>query len=305
MRVVVTGARGRVGAAAVNALTLRGHDVLATDLVGVPLGMKGGGYVQADLTDAGEAFAVIAGADAVVHLAGIPSATLRPAHALYATNVLSTFNCVEAAVRLGVAKFVAMSSEATLGFQLGPTSAVPDYLPVDEAHPMRPEDAYSLSKATGEQILDAAVRRSELCAVSIRSSWIQFEQNIESNVGELVRDRSIKSPNYHSYTDIYDMADALALAVDADISGHEVVFVAQPDNVGGWDFAGLVRETYRVDVPIRPLDRPDSSGISSAKAHQLLGWKPARSWRDYLDRDGHLRSDVRARYLEAGGTIRE
>jgi hypothetical protein len=33
----------------------------------------------------------------------------------------------------------------------------------------------------------------------------------------------------------------------------------------------------------------DASGISSAKAHRMLGWQPKRSWRDYLDENGNTR----------------
>ena len=39
-------------------------------------------------------------------------------------------------------------------------------------------------------------------------------------------------------------------------------------------------------IELRDLTRPDASGISSEKAKRLLGWKPTRSWRDYLDENG-------------------
>jgi nucleoside-diphosphate-sugar epimerase len=153
---------------------------------------------------------------------------------------------------------------------------------------MRPQDAYSLAKTAAELLVDGAVARGALRAVSLRSSWLQFEQNIEANIGELVRNKDAKSNNYHSYTDPYDLAEAIRLALEADLDGHEVIFTAAPDNVGGRDFAELVRETYRLDIPIRHLARRDASGISSAKAQRVLGWEPKRSWRDYLDTDGRL-----------------
>ncbi|SEK93060.1 NAD-dependent epimerase/dehydratase family protein [Nonomuraea pusilla] len=49
----------------------------------------------------------------------------------------------------------------------------------------------------------------------------------------------------------------------------------------------LVREYYGDSIPLRALSRPDASGISCAKAYRLLGWAPKRSWRDYLDENGH------------------
>jgi UDP-glucose 4-epimerase len=54
-------------------------------------------------------------------------------------------------------------------------------------------------------------------------------------------------------------------------------------------------------VELRPVTRPDASGISCAKAVRLLGWKPPRSWRDWLDDDGYLRAEVQE-LLSAGLT---
>jgi hypothetical protein len=35
-----------------------------------------------------------------------------------------------------------------------------------------------------------------------------------------------------------------------------------------------------------------AAGISTAKAQRMLGWRPTRSWRDYLDEDGRLKVPV-------------
>jgi hypothetical protein len=43
-------------------------------------------------------------------------------------------------------------------------------------------------------------------------------------------------------------------------------------------------------IEFRPLERADASAISSKKAQRLLGWKPTRSWRDYLDENGRARA---------------
>jgi nucleoside-diphosphate-sugar epimerase len=67
-----------------------------------------------------------------------------------------------------------------------------------------------------------------------------------------------------------------------------VVYAAQADNIGGRDLRTAVGQAYPT-VPVGVLDRPDAGGISIAKARALLGWDPHRSWRDYLDADGHRR----------------
>ena len=43
-------------------------------------------------------------------------------------------------------------------------------------------------------------------------------------------------------------------------------------------------------IEFRPHEREDASAISTAKAERLLGWKPTRSWRDYLDDEGRARA---------------
>ena len=289
MKIVVTGAHGKVGRAATQALLDAGHDVLATDLTRPGFERKPDGsadYRMADLTDAGDAFAVIRGADVVVHTAAIPEPTGNPPHVVFQTNIMATFNVIEAAVRFGVKRFVNISSETVPGFFFPERAFLPDYAPVDELHPAHPQDPYALTKLFGEQLMDAAVQRSDIRAISLRPSWVQFEGNYEQNLGPQIRDAAVLSPNLWSYIDAYDLADAIVLAAESDLPGHEVFYIASPDNVGGRDFAAILKEYYGDQIELRPLDRTDASGISSRKAMDVLGWSPKRSWRDYLDDQG-------------------
>ncbi len=292
MKIVVTGAHGKVGRFATEALLAQGHDVLAVDLTRPGFERKEPGtarYQMADLTDLGEAFEVTRGADAVVHAAAIPEPTGNPPQVVFRTNLMATFNMIEAAVRFGVPRFVNISSETVPGFFFPERDFLPDYAPVDELHPIRPQDPYALSKSFGEQLMDAAVARSDIRCISIRPSWVQFEGNYEQNLGPQVRDHAVTSPNLWSYIDAYDLADAIALAAESDLPGHEVFYIASPDNVGGHNFAAVLKEHYGDQVELRALERVDASGISSRKAMDLLGWTPKRSWRDYLDESGRAR----------------
>ena len=295
MKVVITGSRGKVGRAAVRAFVDAGHDVLGVDLLrpefdtGAP---QVGRYQMADLTDAGSAYAVVADADAVVHVAAIPQPTGNPPHVVFQTNLMSTFNVLEAAVRFGVKRFVNISSESIVGNIFAERPFLPSFAPVDESHPLLPQDPYALSKLFGERMMDAAVRRSDIRAISIRPSTVHNEDNYEDNLGPQVRDPANLSGNLWSYIDVYDLADAILLATESDLPGHEVFYIASPDNAGGHDFAEILRRYYGEQIELRSLDRVDASGISIAKARRLLGWNPTRSWSDYLDSDG--RALVRA-----------
>src|SRR3954470_388520 len=221
MRILVTGARGKVGAATVATLHDAGHDVTASDL-GRPsfeADREAVPYKQADLTDAGDAFAVARGHDAVVHCAAIPEPTQNPAHVVFHNNLMATFNALEAAVRWGVPRFVNLSSETVPGFFFPERRWLPDYVPVDEDHPIRPQDPYATAKHFGELLMDGAVRRSDIRCISIRPSWVQHEGNHERNLGPMLRDPTELSPGFWSYIDVYDLADALVLGAEGALPG--------------------------------------------------------------------------------------
>jgi len=303
MRILVTGARGKVGAAAVVALVDSGHEVTATDLGRARFEADRGGvaYTQADLTDAGDAFAVVRGHDAVIHAAALPEPTRNPAHTVFHNNLMGVFNTLEAAIRWGVPRYVNVSSETVPGYFFPERPFLPDYAPVDEEHPIRPQDPYATAKYFSELLMDAAIRRSDIRCLTIRPSWVQWEGNYAPNLGPALRDpEAAPSTSLWAYIDVYDLADALALAAQSELDTHEVFYIASPDNYANRPLADILRHHHGDEIELRePLPRPDASGLSIAKAERLLGYAPSRSWRDYLSEDGELLAAARER-LERG-----
>lgn len=169
-RVIVTGGSGKLGRATVGHLS-ESWEVISIDTKRPPGisedGKSGlnGAYrlVEIDLQDMGaviEAFHSTdmgyAGIDAVVHLAAIPSPGQTSSSTQFRTNVMSTYNVLEACRKLGIKNVVLASSETLIGIPFDPHP--PDYLPIDEATPRRPESAYSLSKLVGETIAEEYTR---------------------------------------------------------------------------------------------------------------------------------------------------
>jgi nucleoside-diphosphate-sugar epimerase len=150
-RVLVTGALGKVGVRVVQAFAAADWQVVATDVArgifDTPLTEDPWNYQQANLTDAGEVFAMIARfkPDAVVHIAAIPDIEHNAPHTIFSNNLNATFNIVEACVQLGIPRLVNISSEQAPGFfsNHGPPGgavASPVYAPVDEEHPLAPSN---------------------------------------------------------------------------------------------------------------------------------------------------------------------
>ena len=301
MRILVTGALGKVGSATVATLHSAGHEVTGCDLrapVFEAAADDRARYLQADLTDAGDAFAAVRGHDAVIHAAALPEPTRNPPATVFHNNLMGVFNALEAAIRFEVPRFVNVSSETVPGFFFPERPDAADYLPIDEEHPIRPQDPYATAKYFSELLCDGAIRRSDTRCVSIRPTWVQWEGNYERNLGPAIRDpASAASPSGYSYIDVYDLADALALAAQSELPGHEVMYISSPDNFTGRPLGEVVD-----DVEIRELVREDAGGTSIAKARRLLGYDPQRTWRDYLDEQGDLRPEV-AEQLEHGHTV--
>jgi UDP-glucose 4-epimerase len=74
------------------------------------------------------------------------------------------------------------------------------------------------------------------------------------------------------------------------LPGHEAFYLAAPDTMGGYHLHAAWRTANPgASTELRPVSRPDASGIDSGKAQRLLGWQARRGWRDYLTSTGEPR----------------
>ena len=73
---------------------------------------------------------------------------------------------------------------------------------------------------------------------------MQDEGSYERNLGPIVRDPSVLIGNYCSYVDVHDLCDAVVLAIETDLPGHEVFYIASPDTIGGHPLVETVSDHY-------------------------------------------------------------
>jgi nucleoside-diphosphate-sugar epimerase len=277
MRVVVTGGSGLAGRAVVDHLVEPGYDVTNVDLVP---GDELAPFRRADLTDLGQVYGCLRGAEAVVHFAAIPRPTFDVPEVVFRTNVMGTFNVLEAASALAIERIVMASSVSVLGFPFFERPIAPEYVSIDEAHPRLPQDAYALSKLTGEELAAGFARRGRLDIVSLRFPWIHTPETFAEQLQPLWADPAAGASNLWSYIDTRDVAASVRLALEADIAGHEACFVAAADTFMPVPSRELVAAHYPTTI-MRGEFGDHMSLLSSEKAARLLGYQAQHNWRSY------------------------
>jgi len=274
MNILVTGGLGKVGRAVVAELSAAGHRVTVLDRAAGP--ERGAvRYLMGDILDLGQVMEASAGADTVIHLAAIHNPNIATAPLVYQTNVIGTWTVHQAAHRLGIKRVVSASSNAIVGWSYS-ARFEPDYLPIDEAHPLRPEDVYGLSKQIGETIA-ASYARKGVETVSLRPSGVVTPEEL----AELKQTGGRKAASFqaYSYIDARDLAVAFRLAVEKPLPSGAVLFaVADDSNVAEPLCDLLPRLRPSIGAKAKSLTGAKAA-YSNARAKQLLGWQPQYSWR--------------------------
>ncbi len=277
MKILVTGGSGSVGKYIVEELHSHGHTVGVLDLL--PPKHSSALFHRADVLVLPEVEQAMAGYDAVIHCAGIPHPLNDPAEKVFDVNVNGTFNVLESAARNGIRKVVFTSSESTLGFAFMTNRMTPLFIPIDESHPMRPQDPYGLSKVIGEQICRTYSAKYGIRTVCLREPWIWVPEPEQIPFyKKLVSEYTDWHKNLWTYVHVYDAAKAHRLAVEKDLESlHEVFFITAKENWTGAPSRELLARFYPETTEFAPGFTGPQAIISHAKAERLLGYRPEHS----------------------------
>lgn len=280
MRIAVTGAAGHVGPFVLDELLRYGHEPVAVDLR--PGSDDRVEWVRADVEDADALERAFAGCASVIHLAAIRAPGIAPPQVTFRVNTQGTICGLEAAVRVGAERFVLASSDSALGFCFQLREMLPDYLPLDEEHPARPQDCYGLSKLAAEEICRSYTRSGSISTVCLRTCDVWYPTR-EYAVEVLAYERG--KPQYQAlwvYVHALDAARAYRLACEATGIEHETVFISARDTEAFSPTSRLLADFYPL-VQLRSELSEYGALVSGTRARERLGFEPGRSWRDDVD----------------------
>jgi len=273
VRILVTGHRGAVGAPVARHLERAGHRLVGFDVVDGD-----------DVLDAAAVARAAASCEAVVHLAAVPHDSAGTPEQIMAVNVSGTRNVLRAAEAAGAARIVHFSTCQVFGIAEG--ERLPDYFPVDDAHPRRAARPYGRSKCLAEDLCGAFSARTGITTVCLRPVAVWDEAAYR-----LVDARRRAEPRvewepfweYGAFVDVRDVAAAVDAALGASVTGHHRALLCAADisaSAPGLELAARLAP----GVPIADAGRfavdPWGALVDCSVAASVLRWRPRYRWSD-------------------------
>lgn len=252
-RVLVTGSAGRIGRAAVAAITSRGHTVVGLDIRPSP-GLPPAHVFVGSLLEPDKLSAAMEGADCLVHLGATPDDAFYPRPAapgdvdnfedeLVPNNVVGPYRLMEAARKAGVKKIVLASSGQVI---VGHRKA--GNIPVRADASYAPRYLYACTKVFLEQLGQVYAAHHGMKVLAVRLGWCP------RNPGQ-VAELTGSPDDQDVYLSPSDAGRFFACAVDAPLD--------------------RLPPFSPVYVTSRPLAR---ERYDLSPARNLVGYEPQDSW---------------------------
>ncbi len=294
MRIAVTGGSGAIGSFVCDELGAAGYEPLSLDRMPPRVDVD---YREVDLTSLDATREAVRGADQIVHLAAIPDPNQgHPLEQVIGENTATSYTVFEAARLEGIGRVVYGCSESSTGFGIHHVKLVPQYVPIDEEHPLWPHEAYSLSKHFGERIGANYAEAFGIEVVSLRYMWVwsvRAEDDARAIVAKSL-DGFVPDPisGFGAHIAVRDVARAVAASVEyefppSDDAPFEAFFLSARDTYLPLPTLDLLRRSFGECPPVSDAGYFDANPYASVfdirRAARLLGWEPLSDWRRFDD----------------------
>ena len=275
-KIVVTGGAGLLGSHVVKKLS-DSAQITTVDIKQPSIEHRGvKNHITLSITDYEAAKNAFMGKDVVIHLAAIPNPRQADAQTTFKNNVEGAWTVLQAAEDAGIKRVVVASSDSVFGLSYNPPDWSPQFLPVDETHPIRPTEVYSLSKKITESISESFAVRKKMEVLAIRPCHIIFPRGyseITSKGDDLL--------NYHfwAWVDPADVAQAFKLAAQTtEYRGFDIYTVASTEGLNKRPTLDLATKRWG-NMPLvkRPEvyeSCPTASILDTTKIRERLGFVP-------------------------------
>jgi nucleoside-diphosphate-sugar epimerase len=261
MKILITGAAGLIGKEVTKGLVAAGHEVLATDLVKDDLS-PAQKFVVGDLVSADFISQLDFHCDAIVHLGSIPRPGIDSDEKVLHNNVMGTYHMFANAVENKVPLVIYASSLSIYGFAWSGPWTSPDYVPVDEKHPLHHYESYALSKEVNERSADMWANRSETAFVGLRFPHTHTH-SVFTELAQQMRegDKAILQQGakiFWAYLDLRDAVQGILTVIEKGAKGSKTYNFAAPDTYAHKPTSEMMAEFHPTSEVVSPLSGYDS-----------------------------------------------
>ncbi len=293
-RLLVTGGAGFLGSAVVEALALRGDEVLAVDiapnerLAALAATHRTITVAAGEITEWPRMAELVRShkPEAIVHCAaivGVPASVEAPFRT-FQVNVEGSLNLLEAMRLFDIRRMVHMSTEETYGPFLEPV--------ISEDHPQQPVMPYGISKLAVERLGHSYGELHGLECIHLRTSWVYGPGLPRVRIPKNLVDAAVQGRPLHlpagadfavDHSHVDDVVRGILLALDKDVHPFEVY------NIGS-GVAPTLREIVEIvkelvpgsDLTVGPGEFTHAGGIAVVRkgalditrARAVLGYAP-------------------------------
>lgn len=277
MTIAVSGSDGFVGRYVCSLLEREGYAIVKIDLA-----------QGLDLCDR-SIVEKICPVDCFIHLANLVHvpASYEDPEKYYRVNFLTTLNALEICRKFG-ARLVSSSSSYIYGS--------PEYLPVDEAHPVKPFNPYAQTKVIGEELCagyhrDFGVKVSVLRPFNLYGIGQKGLALIPEIIGQLKEGKTTirlkAAAPRRDYVYIEDVAKAFVACVH-DVNDYGVYNVCSGTSFSVREITEIINRNlkHKVDFVFSESDRPNEVNETLGSWAKLgsIGWSPAVAFEDGIKR---------------------